>query len=258
MSSESEQVVGTGERPGPLWSVPVTSEPRRVSISEALGWFDGGADILIGNWWVLIASVLLVMVLHLWILVFPLTGALFTALSAPVFYAGMLSILHSSCDKKGPDTSLLRLLDGISHRCLSLLAQPVLRMVALVIGVILVAGLDELLGLNSLSSWGMRQSSWTTYFAGGVLVFVIAAINLSFFFYVPMTFLADKTIRGSLASSMRACRVNFLPLLAYQAMATLLMFLGALFVGVGMLYSIPMIVAANYAAFRQVFMQRGA
>lgn len=238
---------------GPLWAEAMLASPRRVTISEALGWFDGGAGLMRGNWWLLISALLVMLLLNLVTGFFPLAGGILTLLMTPVFYAGLVSVLHFS-KRHGKRAPWWRALDGINHRFMALAALPVMQCLAFFLCFATVIILDYLLGVDTIEAFRTRSVGIAEYVMMAFLLLSLVVANLAFFFYVPLVFLGDLSLREAVVTSWKACRANLLPLICYQLMVAVLLALGVVFAGVGLLYAVPLIIASNYFGFRQVCM----
>jgi len=86
---------------------------------------------------------------------------------------------------------------------------------------------------------------------GTVVIGVLASLPVAF---VPFAvLLTGASFIGAFASSVRAFALNLTPLLIFAALAAMLVALGLLLLGVGLIAVFPLLSAASYAAWKDIF-----
>jgi len=97
-----------------------------------------------------------------------------------------------------------------------------------------------------------------TYFAqktGGILsLFITWAWWLASLFGIPLVAIKNQMAIESLKSSLDASFINLIPLFIFSVIASLLIILGALPVGLGLLIILPILFCASYFAFKTVYL----
>jgi len=91
---------------------------------------------------------------------------------------------------------------------------------------------------------------------GTVVIGVLASLPVAF---VPFAVLfTGASFIGAFASSVRAFALNLAPLLIFAALAAMLVALGLLLLGVGLIAVFPLLSAASYAAWKDIFVVESA
>lgn len=82
---------------------------------------------------------------------------------------------------------------------------------------------------------------------------VIGVVVMAFFYATPLILFENQTPLGAVSTSLLACLRNIVPLTTFALLVALLGVLASFAFGLGYLVLIPVVTAASYASFRDVF-----
>ncbi|MFP1682387.1 BPSS1780 family membrane protein [Alloalcanivorax sp. C16-1] len=232
------------------------SEPRKVTVGEALGWIGDGMKLLSGHWGVVIGALVLIFVITTVLQFIPLIGPLAQPFLMTLLYGGLVKMFHR-IDTTG-QSDFTDLFAGFSQRTGPLLLLSLAQLgVFLAIG-LLVGGLMVMtLGAGALS--GMDPGATSGGLSGGlflvlmlVAVVVVTLVAFLFYFTVPLVMLTDTGPGRALKLSFQACLKNLIPMVVYGLVATVIVALAALPALLGWLFVMPILAGAFYLSFKQV------
>jgi uncharacterized membrane protein len=231
-------------------------EPRALPAGAGMDWLAAGwrsFTLAPGTWLgIVIVFFLCVMVVSM----LPLVG-LFAHLLTTLLMGGIM--LGCDAQHRGEALDISHLFAGFSRNAGGLLAVGALYLAgALAVGIVIVALMFAMFGGVGLL-FGQSDNAAAGALVGSVLVLVGVALVLSIplmmaFFYAP----ALVAIHGlgpvdAMGLSFRACLRNFVPLLLFFIVAVLLSIVAMLPLFLGLFVLYPVLLAANYAAYRDTF-----
>ncbi|MCK0154980.1 DUF975 family protein [Alcanivorax sp. S6407] len=240
----------------------VLGEPKKITVSDAMGWFGQGKEMLAGNWGLVIGSLVVVMLLNMAVQFIPFIGWLAGMFLMTLLYAGVVKIFYR-LDSEG-SAEFADLFAGFSENTGPLVILALIQMAVYVVAIIaavamvfLVMGFDMNM-LNAMEAGQMPQPA-----AGGAaigitiaLMFVLfVGMGFLFYFSIPLVFLGNMGPGEALGVSFKACLKNLLPLILYGIVATILVAVAMIPLFLGLLLAGPLLAGAYYASFKQVFVE---
>jgi len=230
---------------------------ERVDVNRGIGWIQVGwaGFIRLPGLWILLMLVLLAIVVILNLL--PWVGSLLVALIGPVLGACALEAARRSAG--GADFTLSVLLESAT-RSGSLNNLLVLGAVSLAVNA-LIMGLGLMFIGSTALGMGMMhggEGAWVGFGAGALIsipLMLVLHMLLSgaLFFAVPLVMTEREPPLQAMQSSLKACLVNWAPLLLFGLIATILGFIAMIPMGLGFLVLGPMLTGAVWAAYAEIF-----
>ena len=107
--------------------------------------------------------------------------------------------------------------------------------------------------------WGVYSSA-TGGIAASILPWVIAivvfiAVMMGYFFSGPLIVLKKESLIRALKLSFQGSIKNILPLFIFSTLIILIQVIGILLLGIGLLITTPIVMAAFYAAYRDIYLR---
>ena len=236
----------TGGPPPQIEPTGVPPSPRAVPVRRALAWYEEAMRL----WkrapatWAALAFVTVAVELATDRL--PGAASLVGKLVTPLVAAGMI-VAALAADRNAPVR--------ITH-AFAAFAAPAGAMAA-----IIVSSAVTLAGEAAAAWWIADTNLLASDFDASSLTFVeilgvySAGVLVSLpFTFVPFHVLLEHAgVRAAFAASFRGFALNTLPLVVYGAQSLLLLTIGIVSYGIGLMIALPLIVAATYAAWKDVF-----
>jgi uncharacterized membrane protein len=195
----------------------------------------------------------------------PIVGTLAGLLLGPVFAVGLLSFAHGISTTGNADLAML--FAGFKNRLGDLIMLALLYLLMMIAAAMISGFLAfTVLGGSELFSAASPEQALSMILAGGflqlLLVILIAltlfALVLTAYLYAPaLVFFANQTAGAALKQSFAACWKNWLPILVSGLLAIVMIIIGSLPFGLGLLIVFPVLFAANYVSFRDMFGREG-
>jgi len=232
-------------------------EPRTVAIGAGMDWLAAGwrsFTLAPGVWLgILVVFVLIVLVAS----AIPLVG-IFANLLTVVLLGGIM--LGCDAQHHGEALDISHLFAGFSRNTGGLVAVGALYLAGVIVVLIVVLGLMFAVfgGIGVLFGQASGDSA-AGALAGGAVALVLVAMALSvpllmaFYFATPLVAINGVGPVDAMALSFRACLRNFIPLLVFFIVAVLLAIVAMLPLLLGLFVLYPVLMAANYAAYRDIF-----
>ncbi|HMT94090.1 BPSS1780 family membrane protein [uncultured Thiothrix sp.] len=242
----------------PLATYQLLAEPRAVPAVMGFKWIGKGWGLMkpdLGMW---ILMLLTVMVFNILISFLPFIGGIVTTLLSPVFAGGMLMALRGA--EQGQRVQFSSLFAGFSTRFAPLLGLGALNLAMWLIVVtclgVLFWSFFAIYGAD-VATVDLPSSFSSTAVSLAVLLGFIgfAVISMLLWFATPLVALQDVPVFKALGMSMTACLRNIVPLLLYSLAAFGLILLGILPIGLGLLIVFPLLLAAFYKSYQQIFLK---
>lgn len=235
---------------------------RRVEAGQGWQWLVGGWRLFLkapGLW---IVMLLIYIAINVVLSLIPLIGGVAEALLTPALSGGM--IFGAAALASGNPLEIQHLFQAFRDRerlgpmltlgALLLLGYVVLGLVVggLVVGWMAGSGMMD-------NHMAMNEGAIFHLLAGGgglvlLIVLVLGALLIMAMFYaVPLVMLRGDTPLRALQESFSACWLNIWPFLVFGLIYILFAFLAAIPLGLGFLVLIPVMFAAVYESYRDVF-----
>ncbi len=224
--------------------------PFSVPAGHGLNWLTGGFNHFRQNPVAWIVAIVIWIVLSTVLSLIPFVGSLAITLLSPVVTAGFM--LGCQAQEEGGDFRIGHLFSGFSSNVGQLILVGLLYLVSMVVTVVaimlLVGGSVFMMGGGSPDSMGAGML--LPALIG--LLFVVPII-MAYWFAPALVALNGIPAVTAMKMSFSACLKNMLPGLVYSLLATVLIFVGAIPLGLGLLVVIPMISASMYTSYRDIF-----
>jgi len=235
-------------------------QPERVSIGSGIQWLSGGFWHFKQNPFAWIGAIVVFFALFFILALIPFLGGLMTNILSPVIMAGFALGAHEQ--QEGGDFRVSHLFAGFSNNVGQLMLVGVFYLIALiVIGVVaalLMGGTLAASGMMSESA-GMDPNTMAALMQPGMLIMmliifsVVILLTMAYYFAPILIALEGMNALGAMAMSFRACLKNWLAFIIYGLLLMVLFFIASIPVFLGLLIAIPMVQAAIYVSYRDIF-----
>jgi uncharacterized membrane protein len=219
--------------------------PRAVPVGHVFGWFEQAMRLFKRAPWTWCALGLITVVAELLLNEIPVLGVAMAKVIVPVLECGML-IGAVAVDRGAP----LKL-----RVVIAAFAAPPAALAAIIVSALLIFAAESLAawsfaGINLLDASGDAEFT-AAQFTAVLAVGTAASLPMMF---VPFAALFDEAgFATAFASSARALARNIAPLVVFAALALVLVLIGLLAYGVGLIAIFPLVNAASYAAWKDVY-----
>lgn len=258
LSGDSNPPYAEPFEPEMRFAVPAAS----LSGSRGASWIAEGWKLFVaapGPW---IVALLIWLGVQILLSFIPVLGSLASLLLGPSFTVGLLAFAHGISSSGNADLSTL--LAGFKDRLSALVVLALLYFVLLLAVVAIGAVLFVvMLGTTALTHFGSPEQMMSSMLAAGsilkllllfLIVFTMVALLLTAYMYAPaLVFFANQSAGDAMKESFAACWRNWLPLLVMGLIFIPMIIIGALPFGIGLLVVLPVLFAANYASFKDMF-----
>ncbi|MEJ2466088.1 MAG: BPSS1780 family membrane protein [Candidatus Thiodiazotropha sp.] len=229
---------------------PIENEmtgPTSVPAGNGLAWISKG-------WWhfksspmAWIGSIVVFFIISMVLAFIPFVGSIVSMLIGPVIVAGYMygyfTVGHLFAGFSGNVGQLM--LVAVFYFLLMMVVSVVIGAVMF----LLLGGVEVFEDPNALATMG----------AGPIITFVVLLfllmipVAMSYLFAPALVMLDDLTALQAMKYSFMGCLKNLLPLFLYTLVAMVLMIVGSLPFMLGLLIVAPMLIAAIYAAYRDIY-----
>ncbi len=195
----------------------------------------------------------------------PVLGSFVGVLLGPSFAVGVMAFAHGLASNGNAEIGTLFI--GFREKLGSLVVLGLVYFV-MMLAVIIVGGLliFAVLGGTAIGHSTNPQQIVASMFSGGALPFLLVltvvasmiVLVVAAYLYAPaLVFFTNQTAVDALKQSFGACLRNWLPLTVFGLLSIPIFLVGVLPFGLGLLIVIPVLFAANYASFRDMFGREG-
>ncbi len=228
------------------FSTIVVAAPRAVQAGHAFAWYEDAMRLfkLAPITWCLLGFITLAADFGLQLV--PGIGVAASKVIVPLVECGML--IGAGALDRGQPLSLRYTLTAFG-------ARPG-AVAAIVIGALAIFAAEALAayyfgGANLLAPDPETGELSSAAVTGIVITGALASLPVAF---VPFAVLfSDASFADAFVSSARAFALNLMPLLLFAAIAVVLVVLGLLLLGLGLIAVFPLLSAASYAAWKDIF-----
>lgn len=239
------------------FSVPAAS----LSASRGTSWIGEGWKLFVAAPGLWIVALLIWLGIQILLGFVPVLGSLASLLLGPSFVVGLLAFAHGI--SSNGNANLGDLFAGFKDRLGALIVLSLLNF-ALMLAVVAIGAVlfIVMIGTAALPHEGTPDQMMSAVLAGGILkflllfliVFAMLALVFTAYMYAPaLVFYVNLPAGEAMKESFAACWRNWQPLLVMGLIFIPLLFVGALTFGLGLLVVFPLLFAANYASFKDMF-----
>ncbi len=232
--------------------------PRSVSIGRPFAWIAGGWTLFKESPLAWILALVVWIGLNFGLSLIPLAGAIAVNLIAPTLMAGFM--IGCREHEEGGQFSVGHLFAGFSQNTgqtiliglFYMITMFVLTfgMMALIFGNMSAGMMGEEIDPEAMSA---MMFSASTFVGLGIAFVIFILVFFAYLFAPALAGLESLSAWESMKLSFIGSMKNILPLIFYGILAMLLMFLGAIPVGLGLLIVFPVLIGAMYTAFKDIY-----
>ncbi|MCU7844399.1 MAG: hypothetical protein KZQ93_11230 [Candidatus Thiodiazotropha sp. (ex Monitilora ramsayi)] len=223
----------------------------------------GWAWIVKGWWHFKEAPLAWILVLVVWFLlalvisIVPLVGAIAVNLMTPVITAGLMYGCYEQ--DQGGDFSISHMFAGFSNNAGQLFLVGIFYFILmmLVVGAIMIFFLGSV-GLGAMAAQDPEAMA-AVFMAPGFIISILVAfllfipVIMAYLFAPALVILDDVNALTAMKMSFMGSLKNLLPLTIYGLVAMVLMFIGSLPFALGLLVVMPVLTAAIYSGYRDIY-----
>lgn len=235
------------------------SGPHSMPAGNGWTWIAGGWSHFSKNPLAWIGAMVVWLLLMMFVSLIPLLGSVAINLLAPVFTAGFM--LGANEQREGGNFEVRHLFAGFSANTGGLVLVGLFYMIGTVLVMIVAAAIagGALLTMNSSLTSGNIEPQALMTVAGPLLLALLVAVALliplmmAYWFAPALVALDGMAPFAAMKLSFSACLKNILPYLVYSVIAVVFMILAVLPFGLGLIVLLPIMMAAIYASYRDIF-----
>lgn len=233
------------------------SVARGVPIESGLNWLAEGFGYFRRNPFAWIGAILIWCIFVVLVPIIPLIGPLAVTFLGPVLMAGFF--IGTDVQHEGADFQVSHLFEGFSSNVVGLIVIGVVNL----LGSAVIGGVAFLLVTSSLGATdtgvGVPQGgevlALATAFAVplGVTLVLMLLLGMANVLAPALVALDGVGPLSAMMMSLTACLKNILPILLYVILATVILIIASIPFGLGLLVAMPVMMAATYASYRDIF-----
>jgi uncharacterized membrane protein len=237
----------------------------KVPAGHGWTWVKGGASLFARSPGIWIAVTLVWGLMAVAINFVPVVGFLAFYLLQPVFIGGMM--LGCAAQDAGEDLEINHLFAGFSHHTsrlvavggMYLAATVAVTLVVVVLMLVLGGGASVFTDLDQLTETGQPtpEQIGMLLSVGAVAMLVGLSLGLILvmaFWFAPLLVILDGVeVFDAILLSLRACLQNWLPLLVYGLVLSVLSVIAMIPLGLGLLILGPVFMGSLYRSYRDIF-----
>lgn len=235
--------------------------PTRMPIGNGWQWISRGFWHFRQNPFAWVAAMVIWMIIAVIISMIPFLGSLAVSIFSPVVVAGFM--IGAEFQDRGEDFKIGHLFAGFSSNLGQLVLAGVLYLVGMILcavamGVMMGGMFAMLGGMSGLEEpdpemMAAIMTSPTMMLSMLVGLGLMMPLIMAYWFAPALIALEGVSAIYAMKQSFIGCLKNVLPFLLYGTVGMVLLFLGALPVGLGLLIVVPILVASVYASFRDIY-----
>lgn len=241
----------------------LSDSPKSNSVGTAWGWIKSGFSNFKASPLFWIINIILYGIILIILSLIPLLGMLLTSLLSPVFIGGLM--LGAYAVSQGQPMTVSHLFAGFKKNTGSLVSVGLLYLLGIII-LLLATGLIAYLtgGFEAFKILAASQSGQADptqilaaygklKFAGIFYLILSIPLMLSIIFAPALIVMHDVKAIQAMKQSFSGGMKNILPLIFWFILATILIILGAIPLGLGLLVVFPALTASTFAAYKAIF-----
>lgn len=238
------------------------SGPHRRPAGHGWDWITQGFALFRQSGWAWVGAVLLFMLINIFLGLVPFIGELFNVLIGPVLLGGFM--YGARMQQRGRRFEVADMFQGFRDRF-----GPLVTLGALYLGFVIaiMVTVGVVIGIGVAISGGpdlatLDQQDPAVLFAAigplliiavPLLLLLLIPLAMAYWFAPALVMLDGMPPLAAMQLSLQACLRNILPFLVYGLASLLLILLAMIPFGLGLLVLVPILIAATYAAYRDIF-----
>lgn len=224
--------------------------PFTVPAGNGWSWLTAGFNHFRQNPIAWIVAIVIWVVLSTVLSLIPFVGSLAITLLSPVVTAGFM--LGCQAQEEGGDFRIGHLFSGFSNNVGQLILVGLLYLVSMIV---VVVAIMLFVGGSVFMMGGVNPDIMGPGLLLPILISLlfVVPIIMAYWFAPALVALNGIPAVTAMKMSFSACLKNMLPGLVYSLIATVLLIVGAIPLGLGLLVVIPMISASMYTSYRDIF-----
>lgn len=234
-------------------------EIRKVGAGRGWQWIVDGFGLFKKNPPIWITLFVIYFLIVIVVSMVPVVGPLVMTLLAPVFTAGFMLACRDV--EAGEELELGYLVAGFKHNSGQLITVGGLYLVGsiTILGLMMMGGGGAILGSAALTMQGAEPIGVMQGAMGGMLGVVLLALVLlvlllmAYWFAPVLVTLGNVTAMNAMKLSFFGCLRNMWPFMLFGLIAFILMMLAMIPFGLGMLILVPVLNAAIYLGYKDIF-----
>lgn len=245
--------------PFPLKPAAFSGEPRVAPPDNAFNWLRQGWAAFIANPGLWLAITIVFLVIFFGLQIVPVIGALAANLLMPVLTAGMLHAVKRLGDEGTFEIN--DLFAGFKRNTGPLIMLGVIYMAGwLVIGLLVMVLVGGSIAGGIMAGMAGQPGMGTGIGLGGILVASVlslllgAPLLMAVWFAPALVYFNDMAPVAALKASFSANLKNWLVMLVFGLIVLVLCFFAMLPMGLGFLVLMPVLYAALYASYKDIFL----
>lgn len=237
-------------------------EPKKLPAGNGWGWIAKGFGYFKSSPAIWIVNILILVVIFMVLAFIPLLGSIATSILAPIFTGGLM--LGCAAQNRGEQLAVSHLFEGFQKNTGSLAIVGVLYLVGMIVLMLLVGIIIAVVGggsdiMATMSNPATDPADIPDNFMSILLITILLGVALSiplvmaYFFAPALVVFHDLGAIDAMKLSFRGCLRNIVPFLVYGVVAIILAIVATIPFGLGWLVLAPVLTAAIYAAYREIF-----
>ncbi len=234
--------------------------PRKNPFSHGLKWIKEGFDLFKKSPLFWIINIVIYMVIIMLLSILPLVS-LFASVVNPVFTGGLLYGAHEL--DQGRPLTVGHLFEGFRRNTGSLFAVGGLYLLGLIV-IMIIAGIVAFSTgtFDAFSRAAMQQGEIAPQLdmmsnmllPALIYLALVIPLAMAIWFAPILIMLHDMNAIEAMKRSFDGCLKNMLPYLLFGIVGLILIILGLIPLGLGLLVVIPLMTAAMYASYKDIFL----
>jgi len=240
-------------------SLDLLPEARSLSLGVGVSWIKEGWVLMKPNLGIWILMLLAYMVFQFVMGIIPIVGGIVAQLLSPVIIAGFL--MAAKHVDLGGTLRFDFLFEGFKNRF-----TPLLGLGALLLGVYILMAL--IFGGGMLASMGESFDPEagiidpSTMFTPVVMILMLVGLvvgillALAFAYATHLVALNNVPVFESVKQSFKGTAKNILPLIVYVIIASIILIISAIPLGLGLFITIPLFCVTSYVSYKHIFLNQ--
>lgn len=226
---------------------------RGVRAGRGIAWIGDGWRLFKPSALIWIVNVVLFLMITVAVQVVPFVGGVAGALLAPVLAGGLM--IGARAVQRGEALEVAHLFEGFREHTGSLVLVGVVYLVSVAILVLIAVGLMLMIGVRVFDPAPGLPPDFALRVLLVVLVVLALAIPLTMAYWFAPALVALNGLKpvAAMKASFMGCLKNILPFLLFGLVAMLAGLVALIPLGLGWLVLGPVLVAAMYASYRDIF-----
>lgn len=238
-------------------SLDLLPEARRLSLGVGISWIKEAWALMKPNLGIWILMLLAYMIFQIVMSIIPIVGGIVAQLLAPVIMAGLL--MAAKHVDLGGTLRFDFLFEGFKNRFTPLLGLGALMLgVYILMAMIFGGGMLAVMGPSFDPETGVVDPSEMLTPVVIILMLVGLVVGillaLAFAYATHLVALNNVPVFESVKQSFKGSARNILPLIVYVIIASIILIISAIPLGLGLLITIPLFFVTSYVSYKHIFL----